>query len=103
MHLRKHAAALSATALLTASALFGMASPANADPNCTTGVDSPKTAWAICTGYARYAVLIHVKHPNPNAGVGSWHEVGTCVSTGQRSEHTPYHSIPFTVGVALIC
>ncbi|GAA3070849.1 hypothetical protein [Streptosporangium carneum] len=100
MHLRKHAAALSATALLAVTALVGAASPASASAvNCSVGrYEGTRTAWALCTeGYARYAVLIYVTHPNPNSGMGSWYEGGPCVSLGQLSEYTPSHSYSFVV------
>ncbi|PZG55661.1 hypothetical protein C1I98_02945 [Spongiactinospora gelatinilytica] len=104
MHLRKHAAALSATALLAVTAIFGAASPASAsDPGCSVGrYQGTNTAWAVCSGYARYGVLIYVTHPNPNSGMGSWYEAGPCVSAGQVSEYT-HNSYPFIVSGIWLC
>ncbi|MDF5754398.1 hypothetical protein [Spongiactinospora sp. TRM90649] len=100
MHLRKHAATAFAAALVAAATLFGTASSANAAVSCSVGTETwdSRTAWAVCTeGYATYAVLIYVTHPNPNSGLGSWYESGGCVSLGQRSQYRPSHSIPFVV------
>ncbi|MGW4404130.1 hypothetical protein ACWEJ6_08855 [Nonomuraea sp. NPDC004702] len=101
MRARKHLPLPLAT-VLTSVALFGAASPAHASPTgCTTGRDG-KTAWAYCSGGSgNYAVVIRVTHPDPT--VGSWPEVGPCVSPGQRSEYTPYHNIPFTVTGITYC
>jgi hypothetical protein len=99
MHLRRHAAVLSAATLLATTALVGAASSASA-VTCSVGREGAdnRTAWGYCSeGYARYSVLIYVTHPNPNSGIGSWYEAGNCVTTGQRSLHTPSHSYPFSV------
>ncbi|MFI6899707.1 hypothetical protein ACIBKY_00530 [Nonomuraea sp. NPDC050394] len=102
MRLRKHTA-LSVATLVAAATLAATATPAQANPaSCTAGREGIKTAWAYCAGgTGGYGVRIHVTHPNPQ--VGSWSEVGPCVTPGQRSEYTPYHNIPFVVAGIAYC
>ncbi|GAA0948502.1 hypothetical protein [Nonomuraea longicatena] len=67
--MRKQAAAVSAAALLTASLLVGLASPAHAALTGCTAWHSGNTAYSQCTGgTGTQAVVANGLHVNPQVG-----------------------------------
>ncbi|NRQ35835.1 hypothetical protein HII36_28965 [Nonomuraea sp. NN258] len=90
---RNLAAAVSATALLTASLLVGSASPAHAALTGCTAWHSYNTAYSKCTGgTGLQAIVAYGRHVNPQ--VGYVYIIGPSVGVGEVSKI----SFPGTLG-----